>query len=773
MHKLMIRFFVPYLLILIVTHGISMYTYYHTLNVMERDVLEVNRQALEQTKNILDRRLSELEMIVSQLSNAPRVTNYQTVTEPFEGVSTYRTLELVKELYDYKQSNNFIADYYLYYQASDMVISANTSYRLPAFYSDIYGYTDLDAAQWREMLGDGYHYKRILPAREMDVRGKRERMVTYLHSIGMPHSSKGVVVILIRESEIRSLLARLVHAEEGRAYLAGADGSVIVSTAQEEIPTSGTMPMPELPYGSSGQFKRELDGKEATVNYTTSAHSDWTYVAMQPTSAVLDTVSAVQRTIWTTLLMSLAVGLLIAVYMAYRGSRPLRELVQRVRERFGGEAADHEARDAYGLIEGTLERLWVNKDELETKIEAQLPLLRFAFFERLLKGELVTQDEIMRMRQHAGVELLGGCSGVCVIQLDQRPVAETLQTDASPARLVRLRVLAKEALSGALPAGCHLHDLGGDKLALLYTTATDELERAAKEMEALVERIDRILLERLQMRCVLACGGVYAAGGEIARSCEEARRMLATAGYREEEARIVRHDGQPRNVLSYAYTTEQETRLLHLLKAGNTEEAGALLDRIERDNFHDRELSLSLLRLLLYNLGEVAMRLAELPGGADGERQRQLEHILLRLDEQGDPAEMFAALRELLLSVGREMHERKRSRNEGLRDRIVDYVRSSYANPELSLVLVAERFQLSEVYLSQFYKEQTGLNFSDDLERLRMNRVRELLAVSELSVGEIARQVGYNTASSFGRAFKRIHGMSATAYRKLRLEEKL
>ncbi|MNW14569.1 Urease operon transcriptional activator [compost metagenome] len=58
-----------------------------------------------------------------------------------------------------------------------------------------------------------------------------------------------------------------------------------------------------------------------------------------------------------------------------------------------------------------------------------------------------------------------------------------------------------------------------------------------------------------------------------------------------------------------------------------------------------------------------------------------------------------------------------------------------------------------------------GINFSDYLEDLRMTLAKELLAETELPVFEIAERVGYSSSNTFCRAFKRINGVSTSAFR--------
>lgn len=59
----------------------------------------------------------------------------------------------------------------------------------------------------------------------------------------------------------------------------------------------------------------------------------------------------------------------------------------------------------------------------------------------------------------------------------------------------------------------------------------------------------------------------------------------------------------------------------------------------------------------------------------------------------------------------------------------------------------------------------TGMTFSEYAIRARIDEAKQMLAVSEQSIGEIAEAVGYRQQSHFGVLFKRITGMTPHAYR--------
>ena len=93
-------------------------------------------------------------------------------------------------------------------------------------------------------------------------------------------------------------------------------------------------------------------------------------------------------------------------------------------------------------------------------------------------------------------------------------------------------------------------------------------------------------------------------------------------------------------------------------------------------------------------------------------------------------------------------------------EEIKDYIRAHYCESDMGLARVGSEFRVSESYLSTLFKEQSGGNFGDFLETLRIEKACELLQDKTITVNEVAEEVGYNSVQSFRRAFKRVKGVS-------------
>lgn len=96
---------------------------------------------------------------------------------------------------------------------------------------------------------------------------------------------------------------------------------------------------------------------------------------------------------------------------------------------------------------------------------------------------------------------------------------------------------------------------------------------------------------------------------------------------------------------------------------------------------------------------------------------------------------------------------------------IVNYIKENYADPTLSATGISEKFNINNAYLSRAFKKETGVKLIDFIHHVRIDSSKQLL-LSDMTMDEIASAVGYYSASSFIRAFKRLEGAPPGTYRK-------
>lgn len=87
------------------------------------------------------------------------------------------------------------------------------------------------------------------------------------------------------------------------------------------------------------------------------------------------------------------------------------------------------------------------------------------------------------------------------------------------------------------------------------------------------------------------------------------------------------------------------------------------------------------------------------------------------------------------------------------------------SDDELSLGRVARAVNVSAGYFSELFHKTTGLTFTEYVARVRVEKVKSLLANPRLQITTIAYDTGFKSLSQFNRVFKRVSGISPREYR--------
>ena len=88
-----------------------------------------------------------------------------------------------------------------------------------------------------------------------------------------------------------------------------------------------------------------------------------------------------------------------------------------------------------------------------------------------------------------------------------------------------------------------------------------------------------------------------------------------------------------------------------------------------------------------------------------------------------------------------------------------------HSTEELSLKKVAKAVNMNANYLSENFKQVTGIKFVEYVARTRVATACALLQNRRLRISEIAFAAGFQSLSQFNRVFRRCSGKSPTQYR--------
>ncbi|WP_070000093.1 AraC family transcriptional regulator [Cellulosilyticum sp. I15G10I2] len=93
------------------------------------------------------------------------------------------------------------------------------------------------------------------------------------------------------------------------------------------------------------------------------------------------------------------------------------------------------------------------------------------------------------------------------------------------------------------------------------------------------------------------------------------------------------------------------------------------------------------------------------------------------------------------------------------------YITENYAQIQ-SLDDLAKYFYISKCYLSRLFKEVTGFTVNEYISICKIKKAQELLISSDYNISEITSLLGYNSITSFEKAFKKYTETTPLKYRK-------
>jgi AraC-like DNA-binding protein len=100
-------------------------------------------------------------------------------------------------------------------------------------------------------------------------------------------------------------------------------------------------------------------------------------------------------------------------------------------------------------------------------------------------------------------------------------------------------------------------------------------------------------------------------------------------------------------------------------------------------------------------------------------------------------------------------------------ERVSKYIQDHYQGT-ITLSEIADVASMTEQSFSRWFRQTSGLTFVDYLMQLRTTVASNLLINTNKAMTEVAAESGFNSSSSFNRAFLKIKGCSPREFRKKR-----
>jgi AraC-like DNA-binding protein len=572
--------------------------------------------------------------------------------------------------------------------------------------------------------------------------------------LSSPESCSVIVCLDFRADYLAGIMARLSPGEGGRTALMFSDSLEYIDSSSG--PKWGSETESRLRgaieggvAGFSSQRTR-LGGSMSLLTSLPLSDSGWSLVNVVPLHQLYQRSGGIRFVLIAICLVAIALGALVAFFVASGIYNPLELLLRKFRSLFGLPLpAFSRGADEYRVIDEAISGISSRMGELVATVEANGPIISHELVYRLLEGERVEPEEVRDT-----IELLG--KGPLPAKL--RASLFFLSPEAGSKEEGEGGQVLKYLVADELGrSGCILSSaLSGDRVGIV----------AEGEGGADLARYEEwlsLVASRSGSRARVAVGSLVPSPGELSDSFVVARE-LSEYFFLFPELSILsgRDDLLSRSGRSALPYKEFPESLAQRLRSRDLPGFKGLLASY-RAGAREGDCQARACRSELEGFCLVVSDFARESGlGSGAPLDRSLSELLAE-------ARSIDAFLEELSSAAAEIcagaEDPQRRRNSLMVARIKAYAAENLSG-DLSLDRVGDAVAVSPGYMGKIFKEETGRNYVSYITEIRLAEAARLLSETRESVQEIGRRVGINTPAYFIRLFRGRYGQTPLDYRR-------
>ncbi|MBT2291345.1 AraC family transcriptional regulator [Paenibacillus albidus] len=733
-HRLLLSYFPIFLL----TVTILIFASFVFINDISRtETKKADRITASYLVDNVDRTVKEVELSV--LEAAERSDAYKRYFNN-QGQTDKGTIYAVAQnLRNLTRESPYIQSIYLYDKLNESVLTETGL-------KELSGFADED---WINRITSGPLPEGWQPVREYKdgfIQRTSVRVLTINKGMPLPFGSEGVLVINLKMSGIEQIVDSMVNEQLSFLTILDSDGQVV--------------------YQAHSDSEGVRNGKQ--LNTLHLKRLGWTFASGIKAGNLFSWVSVISY-LWVAIAVGTVVcAILYLVYVTRRNYKPIQVIMNRIEgHQIRKMDQSNDRTDEMMLIDGVLEDLINHMTDYDKKSRENLLLQRSKLFNDLLHSERL-DNVVQRMEELSPLSGAHSTSRFTVVLSEINRYEKVFQDrytreDQNTLKFALMNVFQELARSAELQGWAEW--IGADRAAILFL-ATGSNEELTEKIRIFAEGCHSWVEQNLRISLSFGIGPAVTGPGAIRDSYVAAGNVMQHKLLMHGDIALA-EGGEARQPLletyKYLQMIAEFVKQFRMSSGQWREQLDGIFEAFKQDYLQDNDIR-SLIQAMLQMLSrEVAVMSEQLQDELSAENAAKR---LKLLEEAESIDEVKGILFEYLTDVFRtyvSVSETKSYR--AMVTEMKNYIEENFANPDLSLKHLSDRFQVSGKYASYLFKTEFNMKFIDFVTELRMKKAEQLLLETEYSLQDIALQVGYANAITFGRVFKRVAGITPGDYR--------
>ncbi len=743
-------------------------SYWNSTNMMISEVKSNNMLVLEQAQESIDREVKSIESSTMQAALDRRLLKalYISRQDSYYEAEIYR--DIITYLSSIKANNDYITDLWVYFNKSDIVLGSEGKYDSQLFFSNVSKYySNID---WENVFLKNVGF-RSAGRQEVEHDLNRMPVVVFIKSLPINEfTPKGTLVVNLSEQFFYNKMGGNKEGKVVINYIVDSNKNIIFTNEKsfqenqdQKLARSVLDNTVKRMDSDKGTFDTKFDGKPYTVQYIKSRANDWNYISITPTGYISEKANGIRNvTIWVALI-SMILSIILAYFLVQRLYRPINDILNYINI-MNNKKLDKQtegSKDELKFINRIISYVYNENESLRDSFNKSQPILREKFLNDIANGS-VTQERYKEIGSDIGIDMPFPLYQIIVFEIDEY-VPETLKKYRKPSDFIpKMYEIAGEALND----NARCYSIQKDENILVSIINSNESFYESEGINEYLDKVRDYFKLNHDLTFTIGVGRRYNSLEECPMSFIEALHALKYKIVKGQNTVIYIDEVKNISGNIFEYPIEKEKQLVTILKSGDIVATNQILLQIFTDNLDKRPMTPEMINNLFSALVGTAIRsIYEMQANIMRIFGEETD-IYAEMGAKGVVEEKKSYIYFIFKSIAMYAGDRKHSQNTKVYDKINAFVAENY-NKELSLEKAAEVVNLSPSYLSFIFKESSGKNFVDFINEFRLEKAKELLTTTSMTVAQVADTVGYMNANSFSKTFKKYIGVSPGQFREM------
>lgn len=741
--KLFYKYLVSYFIILL----LPLFVMFNIVNnqfvdILRDEIMINDTNTLNQIRNNIDDKIIQLEKISLLISKNYFLTPYNITNNSFNAMLG------IKQLKDYCITHSLLDEIVLYINGKQVLYGSSSTYNISTFTEYIYKYQDIDKEKLYYILNN------ITNPIIAPMKGVLECNNTIkdidIFVLPVPLDSPkpyGCVMFLMNDKKIKDIMKYDLYDNNENILILDKEGNII-SSLNENTSIYNFKSIVDCS-DVNGIIEANYNKSDFLLSYTKSPYTGLVYIKTTPVTKILEKIYYIKKLLFFAYISIFFAGVII-IYAAMRiNYYPIKDLKQYAEEKIATPI--NEKNELEG-IKNIIDNMYQQNVQLYNEMDNNKIAQKEYLLLNLLNGNVKDMDTFGKKSKDLGLDLSHPFYNVIIFSLNSNSIYMEQ----------RNKIVHDVELSFQnYKINCYGITTIRDYIVFILSSDNSNIP----SLDILLAAIQHDINTKYELTCTIGVGNMCSNISYIGKSYLEACTAIDYKLVKGIDKIIFFYEISQLNINNFEYPFDELDALEKSIKIGDPDileyNLLKLLKYLKRS-----DMPLFIAKCLCYDIINTLFKtMFELNINIFNTETQYPDIITLSQFESTE--ELTNLIMRISFDICSSIRSTKESHNSKLRNALLVYIENNYTDYNFSVQNMAQFFDINQSYASRFFKDQTGMTITDYVTDLRINKAKELLTATTLSLSIIVNEIGYSDVSSFIKKFKEKEGITPGKYRKM------